>query len=377
MAVCPNYNAPAVAVANESAAVAASSAAPWTEAQAATDERAVAQLKEDIALLKFIAYGVISFVIIALGIIGNLINLVVLTRPNLKGVTFVYLTWLATSDLLTLVVAVFSMLRLHGIQPRSYPAAFYYAHVEMPLVNALMASSVFIVLAVTMDRYWSVCRPTRYREFHNARRAKLAILSAFAGAALLYIPVAFQKMPVPFWDEQLNMTQYMPCDNVAVTEKWVFKAYLFFKEVLVRLGPVIVVSTLNTTIIITFRKVMRKRHLLTNSTTRDSGKFLEEKRLVMLLAAIVIMFCVCMTPAAILTMLISDDKELNYGFQLFRAFANDMEMANFAMNFYVYCLCSTEIRETFFRLFRFSRPPSTDVSYVISSKTAVDGSTRL
>ncbi|XP_075558222.1 putative G-protein coupled receptor B0563.6 [Dermacentor variabilis] len=375
MTVCPNYNTPATAVANDSAA--ASSAAPWTEAQTSTDERAVAQLKEDIALLKFIAYGVISFVIIALGIIGNLINLVVLTRPNLKGVTFVYLTWLATSDLLTLVVAVFSMLRLHGIQPRSYPAAFYYAHVEMPLVNALMASSVFIVLAVTMDRYWSVCRPTRYREFHNARRAKLAILSAFAGAALLYIPVAFQKMPVPFWDEHLNKTQYMPCDNVAVTQKWAFKAYVIFKEVLVRLGPVIVVSTLNTTIIITFRKVMRKRHLLTNSATRDSGKYLEEKRLVMLLAAIVIMFCVCMTPAAILTMLISDDKELNYGFQLFRAFANDMEMANFAMNFYVYCLCSTEIRETFFRLFRFSRPPSTDVSYVISSKTAVDGSTRL
>ncbi|XP_064458420.1 probable G-protein coupled receptor AH9.1 isoform X2 [Ornithodoros turicata] len=337
-----------------------------------------AALKEQIDTLKFVAYGVVSFVIIALGIIGNLINLVVLTRPNLKGVTFVYLTWLATSDLLTLLVAVLSMLRLHGIQPRSYPAAFYYAHLEMPLVNALMASSVFIVIAVTVDRYWSVCLPTRYREFHNARRARLAIVTAYVAAALLYVPVAFQKSPVAVWSLEFNGTQYVPCDNVSVSRHPAFKVYLLMKEVLVRIGPVLVVAVLNTTIILTFRRLMRKRKQLMNNSRSDSAssKFQEEQRLVILLAAIVIMFCVCMTPAAVLTVLISDDKEQNYGFQLFRAIANDMEMANFAMNFYVYCLCSSEIRGTFLRLFRFSKPPP-DVSYVLSSKSTIEGSTKL
>lgn len=353
---------------------------PSTEPQAAHNGFAGNQdtllLKQQIDTLKFVAYGVVSFVIIALGIVGNLINLVVLTRPNLKGVTFVYLTWLATSDLLTLVVAVFSMLRLHGIQPRTYSAAFYFAHVEMPLVNALMASSVFIVIAVTVDRYWSVCLPTRYKEFHNSRRAKLAILSAYVAAALLYVPVAFQKSPVPVWDERANRTQYVPCDNVSVSRHLAFKIYLLVKEVLVRIGPVLVVAVLNTTIILTFRKLMRKRQQLMNNSNRDTGKFLEEQRLVILLAAIVIMFCVCMTPAAVLTVLIGDDKELNYGFQLFRAIANDMEMANFAMNFYVYCLCSSEIRGTFLRLIRFGKPPP-DVSFVLKAKSHVDGSTRL
>ncbi|CAN7937395.1 unnamed protein product [Ixodes hexagonus] len=333
-------------------------------------------LKQQIDTVKFIAYGVVSFVIIALGIVGNLINLVVLTRPNLKGVTFVYLTWLATSDLLTLVVAVFSMLRLHGIQPRTYPAAFYFAHVEMPLVNALMASSVFIVVAVTVDRYWSVCLPSRYREFHNSKRANLAIVTAYVAAGLLYVPVAFQKSPVPVWDRVANRTQYVPCDNVPVSRHLAFKMYLLVKEVLVRIGPVLVVAVLNTTIIVTFRRLMRKRQQLMNNSSRDTGKFLEEQRLVILLAAIVIMFCVCMTPAAVLTVLIGDDKELNYGFQLFRAIANDMEMANFAMNFYVYCLCSSEIRGTFLSLFRFGKS-SPNVSFVLSTKTHVNGSTRL
>ncbi|CAN7939081.1 unnamed protein product [Ixodes hexagonus] len=369
MVVCPSLESVLV---NESSP--SSDPLTW-QYRLASDQDALL-LKQQIDTLKFIAYGVVSFVIIALGIVGNLINLVVLTRPNLKGVTFVYLTWLATSDLLTLVVAVFSMLRLHGIQPRTYPAAFYFAHVEMPLVNALMASSVFIVVAVTIDRYWSVCLPTRYREFHNSRRAKLAIVTAYVAAGLLYVPVAFQKSPVPVWDKFANRTQYVPCDNISVSRQPVFKIYLLVKEVIVRVGPVLVVAVLNTTIILTFRQFMRKRQKLMNSTNRDTGKFLEEQRLVILLAAIVIMFCVCMTPAAVLTVLISDDKELNYGFQLFRAIANDMEMANFAMNFYVYCLCSSEIRDTFLRLFRISKS-SPDVSYILNSKSPVEASTRV
>lgn len=369
MLVCPNKQ---LVLVNGSSL----SAEPLSPQYRLANDPETAQLKEQIETLKFIAYGVLSFVIIGLGIVGNVINLVVLTRPNLKGITFVYLTWLATSDLLTLVVAVFSMLRLHGIQPRNYPAAFYFAHIEMPLVNALMASSVFLVVAVTIDRYWSVCLPTRYREFHNARRAKLAIVTAYIAAALLYVPVAFQKEPVAVWDSDGNRTQYVPCDNVSVAQHPAFKVYLLVKEVLVRIGPVLVVAVLNTTIILTFRKLMKKRKQLMNSSNRDSGKFLEEQRLVILLAAIVIMFCVCMTPAAVLTVLISDVKELNYGFQLFRAFANDMEMANFAMNFYVYCFCSSDFRDTFLRLFRFTKP-GTDLSYVLSGKSHVDGSTRL
>ncbi|CAN7939736.1 unnamed protein product [Ixodes hexagonus] len=369
MVVCPSLES---VIVNESSP----SSEPLTWQHRLTSDQDTLLLKQQIDTLKFIAYGVVSFVIIALGIVGNLINLVVLTRPNLKGVIFVYLTWLATSDLLTLVVAVFSMLRLHGIQPRTYPAAFYFAHVEMPLVNALMASSVFIVVAVTVDRYWSVCLPTRYREFHNSRRAKLAIVTAYVAAGLLYVPVAFQKRPVPVWDEPANRTQYVPCDNVFVSRQPVFKIYLLVKEVLVRIGPVIVVAVLNTTIIVTFRRFMRKRQKLMNNNSRDTGKLLEEQRLVILLAAIVILFCVCMTPAAVLTVLISDDKELNYGFQLFRAIANDMEMANFAINFYVYCLCSSEIRDTFLRLFRLSKS-SPDVSYILNSKSAVEESTRL
>lgn len=331
--------------------------------------------------LKFIAYGIVSSVIISLGILGNLTNLVVLTRPNLKGVTFVYLAWLAISDLMSLVVSLSSMFRLHGMQPRTYFASVYYAHVEMPLVNAFMASSVFLVVALTVDRYFSVCLPTRFKEIHNTQRAKRSIAAAYICAFVLYIPVCFQKVPVavPFTNE----TQYIACDNPPVVSHPIFKGYLMVKEVIVRLGPVFLLAILNTTIIITFRKTLKKRRDLLKMSSlgsshqqqRDSGKkYREEQRLIILLAGIVILFFISMTPAAVLTILNSDDKEFNFGFQLFRAIANVLELSNYGMNFYVYCMCSSEIRRTFIALVTCTKP-SPNVSSA-SSKPSVESNNK-
>ncbi|XP_035220669.1 probable G-protein coupled receptor AH9.1 [Stegodyphus dumicola] len=320
---------------------------------------------ENVEKLKFIAYGVVSSIIIALGILGNFINLAVLTRPNLKGVTFVYLTWLAISDLMSLVVSLSSMFRLHGMQPRTYTAAVYYSHIEMPLVNAFMASSVFLVVALTIDRYFSVCLPTRFKEVHNTQRAKRSITAAYISAFVLYIPVCFQKKPVAVQLPFSRKIEYISCEYIPVTSHTVFKVYLMVKEVIVRLGPVLLLAILNTTIIVTFRKTLKKRREMLNMSTSNSAaqqhrdgnkKYREEQRLIILLAGIVILFFITMTPAAILTILNSDDKEFNFGFQLFRAIANVLELSNYAMNFYVYCMCSSEIRRTFIALATCTKP---------------------
>ncbi|XP_054722395.1 probable G-protein coupled receptor AH9.1 [Uloborus diversus] len=336
---------------------------------------------EHVERLKFVAYGIVSSVIIALGILGNAINLAVLTRPNLKGVTFVYLTWLAISDLMSLLVSLSSMFRLHGMQPRSYAAALYYSYVEMPLVNAFMASSVFLVVALTVDRYFSVCLPTRFKEVHNTERAKRSIAAAYICAFLLYIPVCFQKKPVAV--RIANQTEYIACDNIPVVTHTVFKIYLMLKEVVVRLGPVVLLAILNTTIIVTFRKTLvKRREMLSMSNVNSAAqqqrdgnkKYREEQRLIILLAGIVILFFISMTPAAVLTILNSDDKEFNFGFQLFRAIANVLELSNYAMNFYVYCMCSSEIRRTFIALVTCTKPTVTMSS--ASSKPSVESNNK-
>lgn len=37
------------------------------------------------------AYGVILPILVAFGVLGDILNLVVLTRPNMKGVAYIYM----------------------------------------------------------------------------------------------------------------------------------------------------------------------------------------------------------------------------------------------------------------------------------------------
>ena len=74
--------------------------------------------------------------------------------------------------------------------------------------------------------------------------------------------------------------------------------------------------------------------------------------LVLVLISIVILFMFCTTPAAILSILFSAKLDDNFGCQIFRAIANNLELLNFALNFYIYCLCSGEIRRAFVVLFK-------------------------
>ncbi|GAB6027059.1 hypothetical protein CHUAL_013786 [Chamberlinius hualienensis] len=364
-------------------------------------------IEQDLKNLQWISYGVIAPIIIAVGVFGNIANLLVLSRPNLKSVTYVYLMWLAITDLLGQIFIIPSLLNLTDAQPasQSRTSAFYHAHIELALINGLMAASVFLVVAVTVDRYVSISRPTKFKKIHTYRRARINILVACIAATILNMPMCFYKRveireQVDPLEPQVNKTLYNVKLNSQVVTTAGWRVYLWTKEILTRLAPAVLLATLNFIIIRRFLQLVEKRRQrlkvgyrpvvksatcsgsssvqnspltsagpvsvlssgaadkASNSTdncqsqshSSSSGSFNEEKRLVMLLAGIVVMFFVAMTPAAFLSLYNSDDKSKNYYFQMFRAFANDMEFLNYAMNFYVYCLCSSEIRRTFVQI---------------------------
>ena len=92
--------------------------------------------EETVNLINNVAYNYVAFFIVAVGIAGNLINLVVLTRPRLKGVMYVYLLGLAVSNLCVLIIAI----------PGKYDIAifkheFYSVLLEVTFFLLLLSSS--------------------------------------------------------------------------------------------------------------------------------------------------------------------------------------------------------------------------------------------
>ena len=351
--------------------------------------------------IKFVAYSIVAYVVVAVGIFGNLLSLVVLTRPNLKGVMYLYLLGLAASNLCVLVTAVPALYDIsHGLTGGNYITAFYQAHMKLPLINSFMASSVYIIICMTVNRYISIYRPTHFQRVHTFTNAQIHIGISFLAGILLHIPLCFQNKVLCFSEElvlhQENCTWYA-YEHQEITHSNIFKAYLVSSEILLRFGPILVLACLNTLIIYKFQVIAEKRQRLRGySTTKKSpptptGSSLgisrstelsnhdeiypkestkdrrssthplykkspqskEERVLVLVLISIVLLFVCCTTPAAILSIIFSVSLQNSFSSQIFRAIANNLELLNFALNFHIHCFCSAEIRRAFVCLLKY------------------------
>ena len=498
---------------------------------------------ETVAYINFVAYGIVANIIVTIGIIGNILNLIVLTRPKLKGVMYVYLLGLAVSNLMVLIIAVPALMDVAGtIHSRSFTTAYFQAHLELPLLNSVMASSIYIIICMTVNRYISIYKPTHFQRIHTFKNAYIAILFSFIGGCVLHVPLAFsnyvkeicpgdEDYEGPSVTTAVNDTSvtiaeeansngttkvdcyYKPQPNPEIEEHSLFRVYLWISEALLRFGPIVTLTALNILIIVRFHRIALKREVLksgaasqhrgsaagngmgtnpppspysngnhpvggsgggggggsgggggilsngnnshnsghgrlsfsevngklaaplpsgvTMSTTmsssgsssngtastsqatssgagisiaedrttnmfhnellvdgistsnglvisrantplpsgaypsspsrfqmmrgtpqRQSSKRRglhnpEERMLVVVLIAIVILFVVCTTPAAFLSILVNKEAKLKVLFTIFRAVANNLELLCFALNFFVYCLCSADIRRAF------------------------------
>lgn len=318
---------------------------------------------ESVLYLHKIAYTYVLPSIIGIGILGNLLNLLVLSKPFLKGATKVYLTALAVADLGVMISAVSMSLRLNRVHGNSYPEAFFYAHIEIFVVSMFMASSVFIIICLTVERYLAVCIPHKYRKIHKKGNAKVVVFGSYALSVIINSPLVLIKNAcVIRKPEQLRLI-WDYHENLQVTRTAYWKIYLIFSESATRIVPALILATLNVLIIKEFRKraAMKKKLLLdinavTVKNQTDSlqnviklkhQKAQDEKRIIVLLHAIVCLFFIAMIPSVLLSLLYSENKEFHFSFQVFRAASNNLEVANFALNFYVYCVCSKEFRSAF------------------------------
>lgn len=320
------------------------------------------QFDGSVLALRKVAYTFVSPSIVVIGILGNILNLIVLSRPILKSSMKTYLTALAVTDLSIMFAEIPSIIRLNGLHGQSYVAAFYYAHVEVFLVSALVSSSVYIVLCLTIDRLYSVCFPQQFHNVHTNSNAKASLLGSYGIGMVISLPLTLLKNICLIQDEVTHVSTWDFHENVPVTRTIYWSMYLLLSELVIRLGPIIVLTTLNLIIIKKVREhAATKKNLCTNSVTNESiqeqgmlntqNKKSSESKIIILLHAIVILFVITMTPSALLSLLYSEKQESHFGFQAFRAVANILELLNFALNFYVYCLCSKEFRAAFVKVF--------------------------
>lgn len=317
--------------------------------------------------VQYAAYDVVLQTIIVFGICGNVINLLVLSRPTLRSVTYTYLFWLAISDLAYLLVAwtVYVVEWFDHEVIFTYNVMFAMCHLTFALSTTFATSSAFIVTVLTVDRHRAVCHPLRCKDKLGRRRAFATIFCSFAVAAIINVPIVFQtfveKFDANYDDDDHNHNSsssnssegianedtsiLYQCRVSGLTDELAFKVYVFVREAVGRVVPVILVTVLNVRIILALRKCQKERRDLSCSV--DKARAVEERRLVHLLIAIVVMFLVCTTPQMISWIVASKDAiEHSHDYDKFDSASELLAAFNAANNFYLYCFCSKAVRQT-------------------------------
>ncbi|KAJ8977784.1 hypothetical protein NQ317_014690, partial [Molorchus minor] len=250
--------------------------------------------------------------------------------------------------------------REHGHWEHPLPA-FYFAHLELFLGNGCLGVGVMMLLALTLERqvYISVCHPGRARPILGNPRRAVALIPTFTFA--LYIPIIFRSQIRTCRLAPEGIVIYQRMEDTEYIVHPLYSVYKVVLEFIFKVVPVILLAGLNLRILIVYRKSCERRRKMTlsrkTSGEEDPRKFAEERRLVLLLGSTSILFLVCVTPMVILNVTLSDANLVKYPYQVFRAIANLLEVTNYSITFYIYCLFSEDFRNTLLRTL--SLPSST------------------
>ncbi|XP_046674094.1 FMRFamide receptor-like [Homalodisca vitripennis] len=299
---------------------------------------------------RFWIQQVIQPAVVFVGVLGNFVTIVVLTRRRMSSSTNTYLTALAVTDLVYLVcMYALSFENRADLQTADYLWYWQNWKYFVWIVDCTMGISVWLTAAFTFERYIAVCHPLRGRVFCTESRARRFIVTIYILCLLLTSTTPFEwsveekdgvvcKKMTPLGLDPMYRTVFY----------WSWATLFVFV-------PLIVISIFNTFLIEAVHRSKRQRSGLTQQVEpRDcanSSRQRQENKITTTLIAVVILFIICQTPAAVMLVVYlfyNPDKNSPSGAIMLGLgnIFNFLTTVNASSNFLLYCVMSDKYRRT-------------------------------
>ncbi|XP_069112568.1 thyrotropin-releasing hormone receptor-like [Argopecten irradians] len=137
----------------------------------------------------------------AFGLIGNVLNLMVLTREKIhctltkmEKSAHIGLIALAVSDFMFCFLALmFTILPLEGVYKGLTPV-LYYHWLGPSFITIFIITSTWLIVVMAGERYLAVCHPFKARKIISLKRTRITILLVYSVCIVLTIPLFFEKV---------------------------------------------------------------------------------------------------------------------------------------------------------------------------------------
>ncbi|KAK7081738.1 hypothetical protein SK128_027524 [Halocaridina rubra] len=310
-------------------------------------------INPDLQQLRWVVYEVVFPVLVTIGVLANLLNLLVLSRPPMKGAFYRYLNHLAISDLLYLTLNIpFCLKEFAQVSHQhsvSRASAIYYAYIGIPVVNFFLSMSEYIVVWLSYDRCLAVCNPQKFTAKQRLRVVRIRTVTTFFFTIFVYSLSPLRQT------YHCEGSKCFVVDNAIIEKAW-YKGYESIREVYSRFLPAIVITVYNAAIIVKLKHMKKARG---GPDVITEARQERERRLICLLLAITVFFYISAFPSAIYKILMFSDKF--HFIPYFRAVADMLEVSGHVFNFFLYFLFCSDYRKVLVS-FMSNQQPNTFVS---------------
>ncbi|XP_034481353.1 FMRFamide receptor [Drosophila innubila] len=324
-------------------------------------------------LIEFWVCGVILNIVGVLGILGNVISMIILSRPQMRSSINYLLTGLARCDTMLII----SSMLLFGI-PSIYPYTgtfFGYYNYVYPFISPAMfpigmiaqTASIYMTFTVTLERYVAVCHPLRARALCTYGRAKIYFIVCVCFALAYNMPRFWEVVTVTY--QPTNTTVVLHCVrpspmriNPTYVNIYIHWCYLIVNYII----PFLTLAILNCLIYRQVKRANRERQRLSRSEKREIGLA------TMLLCVVVVFFMLNFLP------LVLNISEAFYSVidPKVTKVSNLLITINSSVNFLIYIIFGEKFKRIFLLIFfkrRLSRDQPDLIHYESSISNNGDG----
>ncbi|XP_071944471.1 neuropeptides capa receptor-like [Antedon mediterranea] len=302
--------------------------------------------------------GALNPVIIGIGVIGNFITILVLTRcPRMQTSLNVYLTSLAIADMLFLLMApiiAWQSLASSDIHDM-YDApniSNTFCKINNLIIETAYQVGYLMILCISVERFLAICRPLQYRNYGTRLRAAkiccvvwLCVL-IYQSRLLLTMTVEVAKYPWPhMYKGQPNVSTVCSICSPKNSTRCRIIDNLYTFDIVIGLLVILILIPLYATMI---RRLRNSRFVSSSGKNRRKAQDLNIFRTVLLTVSI---FALCFTPYNILNTIYMyfevDPDVVKKSVNVFRP----LMYLNAAVNPVIYNMTNTLYRQSFIEFF--------------------------